>query len=68
MGLEPVVRRAHDAKTGSETIERNSMVNGIKSSTKIEREKSGKPVVICMIDRIKKVSERGFGRMMFAIG
>ena len=44
------MRRAHEAKTGSEAVEKNSMVNGIKISTEVVREKSGKPVVSCMID------------------
>jgi len=29
--------------------------------------KSGKPIISCMVDRIKEVSERGFSRVMFAI-
>ena len=69
MRLESVVRRTHDAKTRSETIEKNSMVNDIKGSAKVDREtKSGKPAVSCMIDRIKKVNERSFSRVMFVIG
>jgi len=32
--LEPNVGRTHDAKTRSETKEKNNMVKGIKGSTK----------------------------------
>ena len=33
------MKRTHDAKTRSETNEKNNMVNGIKGSTKVERER-----------------------------
>jgi len=36
---EPIVGRTHDAKTRSETSEKNNMVDGIKGSTKVKREK-----------------------------
>jgi len=32
------VRGTHDAETGSETIEKNIMVNGVKCNTEVERE------------------------------
>jgi len=31
------------------------------------REKSGEPIISCIVDRIKEVNERGFSRVMFAI-
>jgi len=52
---------------GSETIEENAVVNCVECSTEVEREKSGEPIISCMVDRIKKVNERGFSRVMFAI-
>jgi len=32
-----------------------------------EREKSGKPIISGLVDRIKEVNERGFSRVMFVI-
>jgi len=53
------------------TIEENGVVNYIECHTEVEREKSGKPLIIIiiswMVDRIKEVNERGFSRVMFAI-
>jgi len=60
------VRGTHDAETGSETIKENGVVNCVECSTEIEREKSGEPIIICIVDRIKEVNERGFSRVMFA--
>jgi len=60
------VRGTHDAKTGSETIE-NGVVNCVECSTEVERDKSGEPIISCMVDRIKEVNERGYSRVMFAI-
>jgi len=63
------VRGTHDAETGSETIEENAVVNCVESSTEVKREKkSGEPINSCLVDRIKEVNERGFCRVMFAIG
>lgn len=64
-----IVRRTHDAKSRSLTIEKNYMVNGIKGSTEVEREKeSSEPVVNCMIYRIEDVNKKGFSRVMLAVG
>jgi len=52
--LEPIVGRTRDAKTRSETIGKNNMVNGIKGSTMVKRE--SKPVVSCMIYRIETMN------------
>jgi len=54
------VRGTHDAETGSEKIEKNGVVNGVKCSTDVEREKSGKCNISCMVDSIKMVNERDF--------
>jgi len=51
--------------TGSETIEENVVVNCVKCSSEIE--KSGEPIISCIVDRIKEVNDRGFNRVMFAI-
>jgi len=51
---------------GSETIEENGVVNCVEC-TEVEREKSSKPIISCMVDRIKAVNERGFSRVMLAI-
>jgi len=62
------VRVIHDVESGSEMIEKNSVVNGVECITEIERKKrSGKPIISCMVDKIKVVSERGFSRVMFVI-
>jgi len=37
IGLKPVVRGTYDAKTGSETIEENGVVNCVECSTEVER-------------------------------
>jgi len=44
--FKPVVRGTfHDAETESETIEKNDVVNGVESSTEVERKKkSGEPI------------------------
>jgi len=60
------VKGTHDAETESETIE-IGVVNCVECSTEIEREKSGKPIISCMVDRIKEVNVKGFSRVMFAI-
>jgi len=47
----------------------HGVVNCVECSTEVEREKkSGEPIIICMVDKIKEVNERGFSRVMFAIG
>jgi len=61
------VRGTHDAENGSEIIEENGVVNCVECSTVVEREKSGEPIISRMIDKIKKVNERGFSRVMFVI-
>jgi len=48
------VRGTHDAKTGSETIEENTVVNCVECSTEVEREKSDEPIISCMVDKIKE--------------
>jgi len=66
--LKPVVRGTHDAETGSETIEENSVVNFVECSTEVEREKkSVKPIISSMVDSVKEVNERGLSRVIFAI-
>jgi len=45
---------------GSETIEKNGVVNCAEDTTEVEREKSGEPIISCMVDRIKEVNKRGF--------
>jgi len=63
------VTGTHDAETGSKTIEENGVVNCVECSvdTEAEREKKcGKPIISCMVDRIKAVNENGFSRVMFA--
>jgi len=53
--------------TRSDTIEENGVVNCVECSTEVEREKSGEPIISCMVHRIKEANERGFSRVMFVI-
>jgi len=46
----------HDAETESEAIEKN-MVSKVAIRLR-KREKIGKPLVSCMVERIKKVNDR----------
>jgi len=48
------VRGTYDAKTGSETIMENAVVNYVECSTEVERDKSGEPIISCVVDRIKE--------------